>query len=69
MAYENIEIMVKELRTAYLALVHACMNCNMSDADERKTVFRLKEEVFGLYIKKYTLFYKIKQKNGPPNCG
>ena len=56
MTYENIEIMVKELRVAYLALVHACMNCNMSDANERKTVFRLKEEVFGLYIKNTRCF-------------
>ncbi len=53
MIQENKKNMVTELHTAYLSLVHACCICNMADEKEKKTLFRLKEEVYAIYMEKY----------------
>ncbi len=50
---ENKKNLVIELRTAYLALVRACCDCDGISKTDKKTLFRLKEEVSGLFIEYY----------------
>ena len=56
MESERLKDMVTNLRTAYLALVRACGDCDMANATDRKSLFRLKEEVCEVFLKKYALY-------------
>ncbi len=53
--------MVQNLRTAYLALVRACGECDMSNVNARKTLFRLKNDVCDVFMKYYALYRKTKK--------
>ena len=62
MTPENLKNMVTELRTAYLALVRACGNCDMANAADRRILFRLKEEVCEEFLKKYAVYRMLDMK-------
>lgn len=56
MVPEEEKKLVLELRTAYISLVRACTCCKSLDRDEKKNLFRLKEEVCNAFIQHYAAY-------------